>query len=71
MWRSRNIFHNRPTSLFFGLRSSPALIVAADQDTDTIVTFRIDPQTGNVLPTGHARQVPTPVCVKFPSGGGR
>jgi 6-phosphogluconolactonase (cycloisomerase 2 family) len=29
------------------------------------VSFRIDPQTGKLAPTGQVLQVPTPVCVKF------
>jgi 6-phosphogluconolactonase len=37
--------------------------LAANQDTDTIVTFRIDPQTGELTPTGHVTDVATPVCL--------
>ncbi|MEK9137958.1 MAG: beta-propeller fold lactonase family protein, partial [Bacteroidota bacterium] len=37
----------------------------ANQSTDTIVTFRIDQQTGKLTSTGHVAEVPTPVCLKM------
>jgi 6-phosphogluconolactonase len=39
------------------------LLVAA-QDSDAIMTLRIDADRGVLQPTGHSVQVPTPVCVK-------
>jgi 6-phosphogluconolactonase len=49
----------------FGIDPSGRFLLAANQDSDTVVTFRIEPKTGRLLPTGHSIQVPTPVCVKF------
>ena len=37
----------------------------ANQDSDSVVSFRIDPDSGKLQPTGQVTQVPTPVCVKF------
>jgi 6-phosphogluconolactonase len=39
--------------------------LAAHQDTDNIVVFRIDPATGKLTPTGQSVTVPMSVCVKF------
>jgi 6-phosphogluconolactonase len=37
----------------------------ANQDGDSIVVFRIDPQTGELAPAGTKVDVPVPVCVTF------
>jgi 6-phosphogluconolactonase len=37
----------------------------ANQDSDNIVIFRINSQTGRLTPTGQIITVPSPVCVKF------
>jgi 6-phosphogluconolactonase len=39
-------------------------LLAANQDTDSVATFRLDPASGELRPTGHRVHVPTPVCVK-------
>jgi 6-phosphogluconolactonase len=49
----------------FEIDPTGRFLLVANQDTDTIVTFRIDPQAGTLEPTGQVAQVPTPVCVKF------
>jgi 6-phosphogluconolactonase len=49
----------------FGVDPTGRFLLAANQDSDTIVTFHIEQQTGKLVPTGHVMQVPTPVCVKF------
>jgi len=49
----------------FGIDPAGRFLLAANQDSDTVVTFQIEPKTGKLVPTGHAIQVPTPVCVKF------
>ena len=41
------------------------VLLAANQNTDTVVTFRIHPRTGALKATGHVADVPTPVCVKI------
>ncbi|MGO9244277.1 MAG: beta-propeller fold lactonase family protein [Verrucomicrobiia bacterium] len=36
-----------------------------NQDSNTIVVFRIDPTTGRLTPTGQSVEVSTPSCVTF------
>lgn len=40
-------------------------LLVANQDTDNIVTFRINPESGILMDTGIESNVPTPVCLKF------
>ena len=49
----------------FAIDPSGAWLLAANQDTSTIVPFRIHPQTGHLHPTGHITQIPNPVCIKL------
>jgi 6-phosphogluconolactonase len=49
----------------FGIDPSGTFLLAANQDTDAVVTYRIDERSGRLTPTGHVTRVPTPVCVKF------
>ena len=49
----------------FALDPTGTLLLAANQDSDTVVTFRIDPDTGELTPTGEVAHVPRPVCLKF------
>ncbi|MFN2273010.1 MAG: lactonase family protein, partial [Anaerolineae bacterium] len=39
-------------------------LLAANQDSDNVVTFRINADSGELAATGHSVEVPTPVCVK-------
>ena len=39
--------------------------LAANQNSDNLVVFAIDPDTGMPEPTGQTIDVPTPVCVMF------
>ena len=41
------------------------LLFVANQDTNNIVVFRINPNTGRLTPTGQNVHVPSPVCLKF------
>jgi len=36
--------------------------------SDTIVTFRVDPATGTLAPTGQVSQTGSPVCIIFAGG---
>jgi 6-phosphogluconolactonase (cycloisomerase 2 family) len=36
----------------------------ANQDTDTVVTLRIDQATGGLIATEQIASVPSPVCVR-------
>ncbi|MBI4604583.1 MAG: lactonase family protein [Planctomycetes bacterium] len=49
----------------FALDPTGTYLLAENQDSGTIVVFRIDPKTGRLEPTGHAAEVPSPVCVRF------
>jgi len=43
-------------------------LLIANQDSDNVVTFRIDQETGKLIDIGVEVSVPTPVCLKFLPG---
>ena len=47
----------------FVIDSAGNFLIVGNQDSDTVVTFRIDRETGDLRPTGHIASVPTPVCI--------
>ena len=47
----------------FTIDPSGALLLVANQDTDTVVTFWINQESGMLTATGHVTKVPTPVCL--------
>lgn len=49
----------------FAIDPTGTYLLAANQDSDSIVTFRLDPATGRLGFTGHAAEVPSPVCLKL------
>ncbi len=49
----------------FTIDPTGRFLLAANQRSDTIVTLRVDPLTGRLSPTGHAAEVPAPVCLRF------
>lgn len=49
----------------FALDPSGTFLLAANQDSHTIVTFRMDGDTGVLTATGHVTEVPTPACIKM------
>jgi 6-phosphogluconolactonase len=49
----------------FALDPTGKLLLAANQYSNTVVSFRVDPNTGLLTHTGAVTQVPAPVCVKF------
>lgn len=49
----------------FGIDPTGTFLIAANQDSDNVVVFRIDPASGDLKPTGVDVKVPTPVCVTF------
>jgi 6-phosphogluconolactonase len=49
----------------FSLDPTGNWLVAANQDTNNVVVFRIDAETGELKPTGTNIEVPSPVCVTF------
>ena len=51
----------------FAIDPTGTFLLAANQDSDTVVTFRIDEGTGLLEPTGHVTEVPMPVCLTLVS----
>ncbi len=49
----------------FNLDPSGLWLLAANQDTDNVVVYRVDPASGMLAPTGAQVEVPTPICVRF------
>src|SRR4029434_3592011 len=49
----------------FGIVPTGAWLLAENQDSDTIVVFRIDAATGRLDASGDVIQAPSPVCLKF------
>ncbi|OEK06431.1 lactonase family protein [Roseivirga misakiensis] len=49
----------------FEIDPSGRFLLVANQNTDTIVTFAINQETGELTDTGYIAEVPTPVCLKF------
>jgi len=47
----------------FGIDATGRFLLVANQDTDTLVTFRIDQTTGALTATDQITVVPSPVCV--------
>jgi 6-phosphogluconolactonase len=43
--------------------STGDLVLAANERSDNVVAFRIPPENGIPVPTGHEYKVPKPVCV--------
>ncbi len=53
----------------FGIDPTGRWLVEAHQDSDTVCVFRIDTSSGKLHLTDYKVQIPSPVCVKFYSGG--
>ncbi len=51
------------TPRHFALSPDGRLLVAANQDSDSLVTFHVDADTGRLTPTGYSAAVPSPACV--------
>jgi 6-phosphogluconolactonase len=49
----------------FNVHPAGGLLLAGNQDSGTIVPFRIDPETGALRPTGRVTETPSPVCIVF------
>src|SRR6266404_610890 len=49
----------------FAIDPTGKFLLAANQESNTIVTFRIDAITGALTPVGDPVQVPAPVCIVF------
>ncbi len=49
----------------FSIDPTGTFLYAANQNSDTIVHFRIDHQSGQLIPTGDVTAVGAPVCILF------
>jgi 6-phosphogluconolactonase len=49
----------------FAIDPTGKFLLAANQETNNIVIFRIDSTTGALSPTGEIAEVPAPVCITF------
>ncbi|MFN0052263.1 MAG: lactonase family protein [Planctomycetales bacterium] len=49
----------------FNIDPTGTFALVEGQDSDNIVSFRIDPKSGESGPTGHSIKVGKPVCIKF------
>jgi 6-phosphogluconolactonase len=53
------------TPRHFTIDPTGAFLLAANEESNNIVVFRIDPATGALTPTGQTVKVPSPVCITF------
>ena len=49
----------------FHITPDGRFLLAANQNSDNIVSFRIDRDSGGLEYTGHEAAVPAPVCLKL------
>ncbi len=49
----------------FGLNPEGTFLLAANQQTSNIVTFAVNPDSGELTETGNVAEVPNPVCLKM------
>jgi 6-phosphogluconolactonase len=49
----------------FAVEPTGKFLLVANQNGDSIVVFRIDPESGKLTATGHTAKVPAPVCLRF------
>ena len=54
---------------FVGLDPTGRMYVAANTHSNSLVSFRIDPDTGALQPTGNKLEVARPMCVLFRQHG--
>ncbi len=53
------------TPRHFAIDPTGNYLFVANQDSDEVVLFRINPQKGTIIPTGTTLKIPMPVCVVF------
>ncbi len=49
----------------FGIDPTGHYLLAANQNSGTVLTFRLEPNSGQLEPTRQIALVPSPVCIKF------
>jgi 6-phosphogluconolactonase len=60
-----NISTQGKTPRNFEIDPTGARLLVANQDSGTIVVFRIDRETGQLIPIGQVLHVPSPVSILF------
>jgi len=50
---------------FIGLDPTGTLLIAANRDSNNLVSFRVDQKTGKLEPTGHRATAPQPISIVF------
>jgi len=53
------------TPRHFAIDPTGTFLLAANEDSNNIVVFKIDSVTGGLTPTGQTVEVPSPVCITF------
>jgi 6-phosphogluconolactonase len=53
----------------FGMDQQGKCLLVANQDGNSVISFRVDFQKGTLQPTGQSVEVPRPVCVKVTTSG--
>jgi 6-phosphogluconolactonase len=53
------------TPRHFTIDPTGAFLLAANEESNNIVVFKINPTTGELAPTGQVLEVPSPVCITF------
>ena len=56
---------NGKTPRFFALSPSGQFMFVANEDSDTIVTYSVDPENGALSDTGKVVKTGSPVCIVF------
>ncbi|KEQ27972.1 lactonase family protein [Paenibacillus tyrfis] len=49
----------------FAVTPDGKFVLAANQNSDSIVTLAVNENTGRLEPTGHELRIPKPVCIRF------
>jgi len=49
----------------FAIDPTGRYLIVANEDSNNVVTFSIDPTSGKLHPTGNVVTLPSPVCIAF------
>jgi 6-phosphogluconolactonase len=60
-----NVSTQGKTPRSFSLDPTGRYLIAANQDSSTLVVYRVDARTGRLTPTGEKQDAPSPTCVLF------
>jgi 6-phosphogluconolactonase len=60
-----NVASGGKTPRNFAIDPADKFLLAANQNSDNIITYSIDPDSGKLTQVGNAVNIPSPVCIKF------